>query len=439
MQFIKLSILLFLFLIPSIVFGAETVDIDNSFYNTSATYGGLNCQSFKPKANTLSAISLFAYQTSAGAGVEFVLCEGDFDSNGTGMRLGTYPNSTLKCEDDDFLKKSLTIVNLPTATTSQEYKITFAEQANVNIDGNYYFCMQAVTDNELKYFYNINTGNQYPDGIALNYSSTDLRFKTFTNDVIFEDVIIVDLDGYGMNIIYPESPNHPYYTLGTVSGVPTVYNFKIAYSVPDYNEDKTFFYGVFSNPDFDLSHLVYYESELLSTLDPEKKGHIYQNVSITKDVPMYISFALYDNTESELYYNLQISVNDPTAPVEVANEDKGFWGNLFYWLFVPKGETLTEFLEVKNTMMNKAPFGYWTLAKQEYSKITTSSSTAPVLNLKVNGLNQSETNINMLNFQQTENLVGTTTMTLLYNIIKYSLLIGLIYYLFSRITNLFTA
>lgn len=110
--------------------------------------------------------------------------------------------------------------------------------------------------------------------------------------------------------------------------------------------------------------------------------------------------------------------------------------NLFYFLFIPSQSALNSFISLKDTMLIKAPFNYYQDTKDIINGIHLSSSTEPILNLNLNFGNGTTTSLAMMNYPATASLVGQSSMDLIYNLMRFTIWIYLLIYVYHRITGI---
>lgn len=135
-----------------------------------------------------------------------------------------------------------------------------------------------------------------------------------------------------------------------------------------------------------------------------------------------------------------VSVNPFGSPPDTATStDFGILGNFFrdvlVWLFYPTNG-LDYFTSVKNNLMLKAPFAYYTSAKTILEGLSISNGTSPSLSIDVAGIGN---DLKILNFSDTTTYAGQTAMTMFRNLIKYGLYLFLLIYYFFRIIHIFKA
>ncbi len=136
------------------------------------------------------------------------------------------------------------------------------------------------------------------------------------------------------------------------------------------------------------------------------------------------------------------SVGTSTIPTDLdfTDEDFGLLGNYFrdviVWAFYPSQTSLNSFLGVRDDLMLKAPFGYYTEAKSIFSDITVFSGDTPSLDVDIDFGNGDEP-FAVLSFSGLETMIGSGSMTMLRNLMKYALYIFLLFYFYIRITSIF--
>ena len=86
-------------------------------------------------------------------------------------------------------------------------------------------------------------------------------------------------------------------------------------------------------------------------------------------------------TASSTPENLQISCDSSSGLIEYST------CLMFSWLFTPSDKTLNRWVELKNDLSNKAPFGYFTSLNNSINTITTATSSKAFLLADLSGLN----------------------------------------------------
>ena len=131
----------------------------------------------------------------------------------------------------------------------------------------------------------------------------------------------------------------------------------------------------------------------------------------------------------------------PSIP-DFENQDFGLLGNMFRdviaWLFYPSQNAIEAFTNVRTELMEKSPFGYFTLAREKMLAINLSSASAPVLTVSAN-FGNGNTNMKLFDMSETADVVGSTGMTLIYNIIKYAVWLGFLAFCYHEVKRIFSS
>jgi len=87
-------------------------------------------------------------------------------------------------------------------------------------------------------------------------------------------------------------------------------------------------------------------------------------------------------------------------------------------------------------LLTKAPMGYFALAREKIDAITLISTSTPALTLSLDLTGAGKKDYKVLDFVSTENLAGSSAMTLFFNLIQYGFWLGFVVYLILRISHL---
>lgn len=294
-----------------------------------------------------------------------------------------------------------------------------------------------------------------------NYSSIN-RMYIYNGDTgyFFDDFGSVDIST-------STSPTFPY--------TPSAWDLEVfnpptradeSYSIMTNFETSLVFGFIFNKPDFIATSSIvfkldnitatgtvlsnYRTASLSSLTSVTQSNYFYSPVTATSTPYFYRAYLQYlGQTFTDLYFNVNSSVTGvipnfnatPDAMTEICGTSgliECAFRKAIRWAFVPSESAFTDFLTVKDDLMLQAPFGYWTLARQGLEQMSVGSSTAPTLSINAD-IGGNNTELKLIDFEQTKNLVGDSTMLLIYNLMKYGIYLSLVFYVFFRINKMFTA
>lgn len=138
---------------------------------------------------------------------------------------------------------------------------------------------------------------------------------------------------------------------------------------------------------------------------------------------------------------ISVATNTPPNMPDFTDHDFGLLGNMFrdviVWLFNPSQNAINFFTEIKDNLMTKSPFGYYTLARNKMTSISLASASSPTLTL-VTHLGGGTQNMTLFDMSAMASSVGSTSMTLMYNLLKYSAWLGFLAFCYHEIKKIFS-
>ena len=347
------------------------IDQNQQDYFQSQNGDFFSSQTFIMKYDTISAIGFwFREAPNMAQEFEFMLC------NDNNEWLGrNYVNQQLGCGDRPILKDLTTVI---TATSSiAETKIQFLDPITNVLNKDVLLIIKVKNSVSGQSGVYVKNANVYPDGHFYDSSGADMTFRIYTNDFIPE-VVVVNENGFGLNIISPDTNNFPYFELGNGTATMISTPFKIVYSINPMASTSSYNLKVESSVNQNMaSSTLKYNQSFASSYCNEiecNMNFLYNNTAL------YNTFKIIRNSDGRIMYSMKIAINQPTVPI--AN-DRGFWGNLFYFIFVPSTDTLTDFQSTVNQLYQKVPFGYWKLATDSTKNLSLNYTASPQASMTV--------------------------------------------------------
>jgi len=128
----------------------------------------------------------------------------------------------------------------------------------------------------------------------------------------------------------------------------------------------------------------------------------------------------------------------PSSTLTACSDEQGFLAEsscqMFTFLFVPNADSITNLTSKRSELLAKAPFGYFTLAKTKWDSLSVSATGTPAVEVAF-----MSSSLPLLDFAETESMVGSISMDLIRDVVKWALWFGFLGYLVFRIMGLFKA
>jgi len=214
------------------------------------------------------------------------------------------------------------------------------------------------------------------------------------------------------------------------------------------------FSGSYQNPSETYDKLLYWVFDNINTsyqLGMVDISGTSGSFSDTKNLPAgnYSWYAYLLNSDTELQSpqmpEIDFTVGSSTIPnanipatfnCSQYSDVGDFFCNVLVGLFYPSQNAITQFSNVQNELMTKSPFGYFTLARQKFLTIDVEEESAPILSANVN-FGQGNTELKIFDMAETADVVGTSGMTLIYNLIKYAVWLGFLGFCYHEVKRIF--
>lgn len=283
-----------------------------------------------------------------------------FDDFGTSI---TPPLSFTSPVEGSFLSSGATTTFSGTCPDNGVKNLFLTYLSNINCSSYSSFYNVSCINNSWSLDYNVYSGNR--------------EMFIYDSDCNSDSITYTGLDStdYFLSIIYPEYTSSGYFNLYASDD----WTFRFQYTALD--TSTTTFYFQQCNSDYSTCGDYYNNS--IEFFDPGNLGYIdVENVIASSTQILYYRAGLSQNDIVKFAIDFKVKGdNDDTLqqPGDPDTFDMGFWGRLFYNLFIPNKNTIIKFWEdFPDLLEQKIPFYYFYQIKSEIDSFSVVSTTLQV-------------------------------------------------------------